>query len=349
MTTNQQEGMRTLETGLADSRGRDDHLRGRVTVSAHPKGSFGPSVSIPSSGIGAERLRCKSLAGRCCRTRSSPGSSRAGRGGSSRAKLHGATFVAEDPRVIATFAEVLDERPTFEVIALDAPIGSGVGERCGARTCDREARLLLGRTEPPVRRDRDHSRAGGAIDEVIDRLDGTTPELALRNREIAAEMAPYRQRTVYEVLPELTFFQLNGDTPIALSKRSTEGLGVRRSLLEARIPGVERILDVVIAGIAPTLLLDAAACLWSAAQDRGAFGDTDPVRAGVGRGRVEGRDRPVGVDATTRGRGRLVEEGRPRVVVGCRTAASAIGLRFAAGHTPAASGENRGVREGLGR
>ena len=39
------------------------------------------------------------------------------------AKLHGATFAPEAPRVLESFAEVLDERPSFSVIALNAPIG----------------------------------------------------------------------------------------------------------------------------------------------------------------------------------------------------------------------------------
>ena len=39
------------------------------------------------------------------------------------AKLNGATFAPELPRVYATFAEVLDERPSFSVVALNAPIG----------------------------------------------------------------------------------------------------------------------------------------------------------------------------------------------------------------------------------
>jgi hypothetical protein len=39
------------------------------------------------------------------------------------AKLHGATFAPESPRVLGTFAEVLDERPSFSVIALNAPVG----------------------------------------------------------------------------------------------------------------------------------------------------------------------------------------------------------------------------------
>src|SRR5580698_8949002 len=61
------------------------------------------------------------------------------------AKLNGATFAPEGPRVFATFTEVLDERPSFSVIALNAPIGYVDESHAGGRTCDRQARALLGR------------------------------------------------------------------------------------------------------------------------------------------------------------------------------------------------------------
>src|SRR3984957_4832691 len=61
------------------------------------------------------------------------------------AKLNGATFAPEAPRVLSTFAEVLDERPSFSVIALNAPVGYVDDVHNGGRTCDRMARALLGR------------------------------------------------------------------------------------------------------------------------------------------------------------------------------------------------------------
>jgi predicted RNase H-like nuclease len=51
-----------------------------------------------------------------------------------------------------------------------------------------------------------------------------------RYREVAAEMAPYRQRTVYEVHPELSFFQINGDTPLRWTKKFEAGRDERRAL-----------------------------------------------------------------------------------------------------------------------
>ena len=77
-------------------------------------------------------------------------------------------------------------------------------------------------------------------------------------------MAPYRQRTVFEVHPELSFFQINGDVPLRWSKKFEAGQDERRTLLRNRIPGVERILETELDEVPFTHLLDAAALLWTA-------------------------------------------------------------------------------------
>jgi predicted RNase H-like nuclease len=82
--------------------------------------------------------------------------------------------------------------------------------------------------------------------------------------EVAREMAPYRQRSIFEVHPELTFFQLNDDQPLRYKKRSMHGQNERRALLESKIPGVERILDARITPVRKAHLLDATACMWTA-------------------------------------------------------------------------------------
>ncbi|HXW81038.1 MAG TPA: DUF429 domain-containing protein, partial [Acidimicrobiales bacterium] len=82
--------------------------------------------------------------------------------------------------------------------------------------------------------------------------------------EVDNDIAPYWQRTVFEVHPELSFFQLNGDKPLQYPKRTGKGRDERREILTARIPGVERILDARLNRIAAARLLDAAACLWTA-------------------------------------------------------------------------------------
>jgi predicted RNase H-like nuclease len=159
------------------------------------------------------------------------------------AKLRGTNFALEDPRVITSFADVLDERPSFSVVALNARVGWADE---GERTCDREARALLG-----------------------GRDDTISTKLLARYREVAAEMAPYRQRTVYEVQPELSFYQLNGDLPLLWCRRSDEGRSERLALLESRIPDVSRILGVELDAVVPAELLEVAACLWTARRIEG--------------------------------------------------------------------------------
>jgi predicted RNase H-like nuclease len=180
------------------------------------------------------------------------------------AKLNGATFAPETPRVMETFAEVLDERPSFSVIALNAPVGYVDETRTGGRTCDRQARALLGRRGSTIHNapTRASLREGATVER--DGLDAVSIALLPRYREVAAEMAPFRQRTVFEVHPELSFFQINGDAPLRWTKKFEVGRDERRALLERRIPGIDRVIDAEIDEVAPSRLLDAAALLWTA-------------------------------------------------------------------------------------
>jgi predicted RNase H-like nuclease len=174
-------------------------------------------------------------------------------------------LATEDPRIVPSFTDVLDEKPAFSVIALRAPVGFLDKAEPRGRTCDREARSLLGRRRGaavqsapawPAFTDEGSARTDG--------LDAVTLALFPRYAEVAREMAPYLQRTVYEAHPELSFFQLNHDQPCRYSKRFVAGQLERRELLDARIPGVERIVDAQVRGAKIWHLLDAAACLWTA-------------------------------------------------------------------------------------
>jgi predicted RNase H-like nuclease len=77
-------------------------------------------------------------------------------------------------------------------------------------------------------------------------------------------MAPYRQRSVYEVHSELSFYQLNDDVPLRWSKKSSQGWEERRTLLEKRIPDVGKIVDVKLSRVPHSHLLDVAAFVWTA-------------------------------------------------------------------------------------
>ena len=134
----------------------------------------------------------------------------------------------------------------------------------GGRACDRLARALLGRRGSTIHNAPTRSELSKDLEITDDHLDAISFSLLPRYREVAAEMAPYRQRTVYQAHPELSFFQINGDVPLRWTKKFEVGRDERRTLLEKRMPGVDRILEAELEDVPLTHLLDAAAILWTA-------------------------------------------------------------------------------------
>ena len=186
------------------------------------------------------------------------------------AKLQGITMAAEDPRVFATLLEVLDYKPAYQVIALFAAVGLNDLPAAGGRKCDRNARRLLGWprsgsvVSPPARPTLGCSTYDEAVEANGGHLSPISWQLLPRMAEVDRDLAPYWQRTVFEVHPELTYYQLNDDCSLRFPKHSVMGQDERRRLLVRRLPGVERIIDVRMRKVRPAHLLDAAACLWTA-------------------------------------------------------------------------------------
>ena len=81
---------------------------------------------------------------------------------------------------------------------------------------------------------------------------------------VDVEMEPYMQRRVYEVRPELSFYQLAEDEVVKHTKDSKAGQAERQDLLRRRMPGSERIIDAELQGVRLTHLTDAAVTLWTA-------------------------------------------------------------------------------------
>ena len=184
-------------------------------------------------------------------------------------RLHGVTLSPAQPEVLKTFVDVLDAKPAFTVIALHSPVGLAEDDTPGARTCDREARALLGwrRATGVIPAPPRHALAASSYEEARRRSWVVTPQAWSRVRwttEVDVEMQPYWQRTVYEVNPELGFYTLNGDKPLQYGKRSPTGQDERRALLEPKIPGIASTLDARLRGVTRWQLLDAAANLWTA-------------------------------------------------------------------------------------
>jgi predicted RNase H-like nuclease len=179
-------------------------------------------------------------------------------------KLQGTIFAPEDPARIETFVDVVDMRPSYSIIALNAPVGGLERAQAGGRTCDREARALLGRRAAAVKSAPVHVESREGTDLLPDHIDAISRTLLPRYQEAARELAPFRQRTIYEVNAELSFYQLNGEAPMQWGKHSEKGIEERRAVLEAKIPGVLRIIDAEVPGATPSHLLDVAAILWTA-------------------------------------------------------------------------------------
>lgn len=180
------------------------------------------------------------------------------------AKVIGATVAPEPPRLFTSFADVLDERPSFEALVVNSPVGYPDVSAHWPRTCDREARALLGRRGIAVRYAPVREALNAIAASPDAHLDAVTAWLLPRYREVAVAMSPYRQRVVFEGNPELSFYQLNDDQPLRWSKRLETGQVERRLALERRLQGVGTILDVDLEGVPQRHLLDAAALMWSA-------------------------------------------------------------------------------------
>lgn len=180
------------------------------------------------------------------------------------AKLHGATFAPELPRIYETFLEILSEHPAYSVLVVNAPIGYRDTPEEGGRTCDLDARALLGSRGAVVHNAPSRAVLDGVVGWTDGSIDAITATLLPRYREIAREMSPFRQRFVYEGNPELSFYQLNQDISMQQSKKVEEGREERRDTLESHIPGIDKVLEAELEGITQQHVYDALSLLWTA-------------------------------------------------------------------------------------
>jgi predicted RNase H-like nuclease len=72
------------------------------------------------------------------------------------------------------------------------------------------------------------------------------------------------QQWAFEVHPEVCFWALNGERPMAHNKKTKEGASDRLSVLNPIFPEIGHHLDSRPSGVAKDDLLDAAAAAWSA-------------------------------------------------------------------------------------
>jgi len=181
------------------------------------------------------------------------------------AKLAGSNFVADPASIFESFDDVSHQRPAFERLVINAPLGLRDNVEDAPRTCDVMARQIIGPTralaiaDPPPR-----SVLANKVDYRDAHLSAVTATLLPRIREVESLVPSYRQRAVFSGNPELSFYILNNDQPLKWSKHSDEGLEERRALLVEKIPYISNALEAADAGIPLAHLYDTTALLWTA-------------------------------------------------------------------------------------
>jgi predicted RNase H-like nuclease len=178
-----------------------------------------------------------------------------------------------------TFAEILNLSENPEFIAVDIPIGLADGAIRGGRTCDDLARKTLGQPRgrsvfsSPARSALAHvknytaaSRANRESSKHEISLSKQAFAIMPKIKEVDDSMSPELQGRVYEVHPELCFYELNGQRPIAHGKKSEEGATKRRRLLEGA--GFRKFLESNVENLCAKFalddLLDASVACWTA-------------------------------------------------------------------------------------
>jgi predicted RNase H-like nuclease len=170
----------------------------------------------------------------------------------------------------------MTERPA--VLGLDMIVGLPDTAVPGGRACDRQARQLLGRARgasvfsPPA-----YTALSADTYEAAQRrnratapdapgLSKQTYHLFPRLRAVADAVTPARQHRIREVHPELAFYAMNGDAPLADSKRTDAGRAARRTLLARHgVPDMDDTLSSLATGAVGTDdVLDAHAACWTA-------------------------------------------------------------------------------------
>ncbi|HEV3266836.1 MAG TPA: DUF429 domain-containing protein [Acidimicrobiales bacterium] len=185
------------------------------------------------------------------------------------AKMHGSTFAPETPRIYESFLDMLSEHPAYAIIVINAPIGYLDTPEMGPRTCDREVRALVGRRGSAIHNAPSRAVLSGEVSWNEGGLDAVTATMLPHYREVAREMSPFRQRTVYEGNPEVSFYQLNQDESMKRSKKIEAGRDERLEVLESHVPGIEQIMEFELEGVSDKHRFDALSLLWTARRVHG--------------------------------------------------------------------------------
>ena len=176
-------------------------------------------------------------------------------------------------RVVPHFAAIADAAEAPAVIAVDMPIGLPPRIGPGGRGPERAVRALLGERRssvfPVPSREaiyaptyRDACRVSLATSDPPRSVQKQLFLIAPRIREVdrALRTDPALAARVFETHPELAFWRLNGDRPLAYPKKVKPGLALRRRLLIGAGFAPAVVEAPPPRGAGPDDLLDALAC-----------------------------------------------------------------------------------------
>lgn len=181
-------------------------------------------------------------------------------------------------RTVDTVADLLTLPEAPVALGLDMVIGLPNAARPGGRACDQAARQLLGHPRsssvfsPPVYDAlsadsyEEAQRVQRASAPNAPGLTIQTYHLLPKLRAVATAMTPDLQGRVREVHPELAFYAMNDDAPVAASKHDAAGRAARIRLLETHgCPDIDEAVDTMARGaVGADDVLDAHAACWTA-------------------------------------------------------------------------------------
>lgn len=175
-------------------------------------------------------------------------------------------------RLVGTLEQAIRAFPDAAVYGVDIPIGYPV---VGPRLADLTARAVLGPrgrsifdAVPPMLLALDGYEAvqaavAKARSRGVEMACPSRQSWSLKKKMLEANRAATADRRLYEVHPEVSFWEMRGQKPVLESKRTWAGFWIRRRLLAREgilIP--DAIENGELAGIDD--VLDAAACAWTA-------------------------------------------------------------------------------------
>jgi predicted RNase H-like nuclease len=156
------------------------------------------------------------------------------------------------------------------ILAIDIPIGLPDG----SRACDKAARKLLGQPRgtsvfaAPCRaslREKNHAAANATNLRLTGRgLSQQAWGIASKIKQVDDAITATCQRWAFEVHPEVCFWSLAGERPMAHGKKTKAGITERLDLLRCVFPDIEHHLHNRPANVGKDDLLDAAVAAWTA-------------------------------------------------------------------------------------